>query len=68
MSNKKTEQHLKSMGFRRSLEINATINNFLKNIEATKKLYDIAAQEKKIKYDAYIKAGFTPDQTIELIK
>lgn len=33
-----------------------------------KRIYDAMASRKKLEYDAHIKAGFTPEQAIQLIK
>ena len=63
---KKTDDS-KTLKFKQDIKIKAAISQFNEQLEVIAKCHEMIAKEKKIKYDAYIKAGFTPEQAIEFV-
>ena len=67
MMNKKQTDDSKTQKFKQDIQLNAAIDQFNDNLGQFIKTCEFLAQEKKIKYDAYIKAGFTSEQALEFV-
>lgn len=51
-----------------ALEISEAIKNAIALFDYKVELWAHSAKEKKAEYDAYVDAGFTPEQAIFLVK
>lgn len=57
----------KTLKFKQDIQIKAAINQFNEQVEVIRQCHEMVAIDQKLKYDAYIKAGFTPKQALEFL-